>query len=139
MTREPGVGSMALRPRSSLAAGLVGLLMVCTIILIGMPNGHAQRGKYATEVSIEQGPVTQVHRRRSFRSDAGYPAGLAMGSAFVPPHFDRPFVTYSPAYPAFGPYSAPDPAVFSCKRRFRSRDAALPSHLSFDEFRRHCR
>jgi hypothetical protein len=82
--------------------------------------------------------VIHVRSRRAPRAAAGFAAGLAIGRAVAYPHFHRPFATYSPAYPAYGPYSAADPVVISCMRRFRTYDPSTRTYFGFDGFRHRC-
>ncbi|HXF88822.1 MAG TPA: BA14K family protein [Xanthobacteraceae bacterium] len=130
---------MTVLRKLSLAAGIaVGTAFVCAAVVVAMPSGAAKRSASFAEVLNKDKAVIQVRRRRTPRAAVGFAAGLAIGGAIAYPHFHRPFATYSPAYPASGPYSAADPAIISCMRRFRTYDAATRTYLGFDGVRHRC-
>ncbi len=130
---------MALLSKLSLAAGLVvGSAFLGAAPVFAMPYGLAQLSAQLSEILHEHRPIIQVRRRRGLRAAGGFGAGLAIGGAVAYPHFYRPYATYSPAYPAYGPHSAADPAIVSCMRRFRTYDLSTRTYLGFDGFRHRC-
>lgn len=130
---------MTVLPKLSLAAGIaVGAVFLCTASVVAMPSGAAKRNASFAEVANKDKAVIQVRRRRAPRADAGFAAGLAIGGTIAYPHFHRPFATFSPAYPASGPYSAADPSIISCMHRLRTYDPSTRTYLGFDGFRRPC-
>jgi hypothetical protein len=130
---------MAVLPKLSLAAGIaVGSALLWAASAFAMSYGLTRPSVRPTEVLSERGAVIQVRSRRGHRAAAGFGAGLAIGGVIAYPRVHRPYATYSPAYPAYGPYSAADPAIISCMRRFRTYDLSTRTYLGFDGFRHRC-
>lgn len=130
----------ALRKFSLAATLAVGSAFLSAVSVSAMPPGAGKRSAAFARspllAEVLKDKSSGQIRRRGPRA-AGY-VGQVIGGAVAYPQFHRPYATYSPAYPAFGPYSAADPAMISCMRRFRSYDAATRTYLGFDGFRRRC-
>jgi BA14K-like protein len=84
-------------------------------------------------------PLIEVRNRRG-ATEAGFAAGVITGNivASQPRYYSGYPQFYTPAYPASGPYSAGDPAIAYCTRRFRTYDPYTMTYRGYDGYRYSC-
>jgi hypothetical protein len=129
-----------LRKLTMTAMLTAGAALLADASAFAMPNGLAHGSAQLAALSNDGAPVIEVRHRRGRRAGAGFAAGVLIGSALAYPYYYRtyPYAYYSPAYPVYGPYSAGDPAIAYCMRRFHSYDPYTRTYLGYDGFRHPC-
>ena len=126
----------------TLALAIGGALLAAAPVS-AMPLGPASGGMELASHLAATSPLIQVRHRRGYGIGAGVAAGIIVGGivASQPRYYYReypPYPYYTPAYPVYGPYSAGDPAIAYCMRRFRSYDPYSRTYLGYDGYRHPC-
>jgi BA14K-like protein len=131
---------MRIRNVSLSLALTFGFVLSTVASISAMPLGPAAGGGALMAPLQATSLLIEVRNRRGATDGAGLAGGIIAGNivASQPRYYSGYPQFYTPAYPASGPYSAGDPAIAYCARRFRTYDPYTMTYRGYDGYRHSC-